>query len=58
MKKFIERIKQQWEQDPVSTTIVAAIALGAVGKFLSVLSEAEGRHAYAKQVRLQERRMR
>jgi hypothetical protein len=58
MKSVIEKFKEQWEKDPVSTTIVTAMALTAVSKFISVLSEVEGRHAYAKQVKNQTRRQR
>lgn len=55
---MFEKIKKKFEEDPITTTIVASIALGAIAKFIGAVSEAEGRHAYSRQVRLAEKRAR
>lgn len=50
MNRGFERLKEQWERDPLTMTIIGAIAVGAVAKLINAISAAEGRHAYHKQV--------
>lgn len=45
-----ESVRKRFEDDPITTTIVAAMALGAAAKLIDALSAAQGRRAYAKQV--------
>ena len=50
MKKGIEKLKQRFEEDPVTIIIVASFAAAAVAKVIDSMSAAQGRRAYAKQI--------
>lgn len=47
---MLEKLKKQWEENPLAVIGVGAAAVGAVAKFVDALSAAKGRRAYAKQV--------
>lgn len=44
------KLKQQFEENPVAVIAVGALALGAVAKVIDASSAAQGRRAYAKQI--------
>lgn len=46
----IDKIKQRFEEDPITTIMVAAFAATAAAKLIDALSAAQGRRAYARQV--------
>lgn len=48
--RFIDKIKQKWEEDPITVIIVASLAAASAAKLIDALSAAQGRRAYAKQV--------
>lgn len=50
MNKGIERLKQRFEEDPVTVLIVGAFVVTATAKLIDAMSAAQGRRAYAKQV--------
>jgi hypothetical protein len=50
MKKFTDRIKREFEENPVQTLMVAALVATAAAKLIDALSAAQGRRAYSKQV--------
>ena len=47
---MIEKLKAQFEKDPVTTIIVGSLAATAAAKLINAVSAAQGRRAYAKQV--------
>jgi len=53
-----EALKARVKADPISTIFVASIAMGSVAKLINAVSAAQGRHAYAKQVKYTTRRRR
>lgn len=50
MKKITDRIKLEWERNPLGVIVVAAIAATAAAKLIDSVSASKGRSAYAKQV--------
>lgn len=44
------KIKQQWNENPIACIAVAALAANAAAKLIDALSAAQGRSAYAKQI--------
>jgi hypothetical protein len=50
MKQGIEKLKQKFNEDPMTVIVVGALAATAVAKLVDAISAAQGRHAYAKQV--------
>lgn len=47
---FTEKIKEEWEKDPVRLIVVSTLAVTAAAKLIDALSAAQGRRAYARQV--------
>ena len=47
---MLEKLKRQFREDPITTILVGSMAVTAVAKIIDVLSAAQGRHAYARQV--------
>lgn len=50
MNKGIEKLKRKFEEDPITTIMVASLAVTAAAKLIDSLSAAQGRRAYAKGV--------
>jgi len=46
-----EQLKKQWNQNPIQVLIVGSLVASAAAKVLNALSAAQGRRAYAKQVK-------
>ena len=47
---FFDKIKHEFDVNPVQTLMVGAFVATAAAKVLDALSSAQGRRAYAKQV--------
>lgn len=45
-----DRLKQEWNDNPLQVIAIVALAAGAVAKVVDSMSAASGRRAYAKQV--------
>lgn len=45
-----DKIKQQWNENPLAVIGVGALAVTAASKLIDAWSAAKGRNAYAKQV--------
>ena len=45
-----DKLKEQWNENPLAVIAVAGLALTAVAKIVDSASAAQGRRAYAKQV--------
>lgn len=45
-----DRLKREWNENPVQVIMVGAFAATAAAKLLDAMSAAQGRRAYAKQV--------
>lgn len=50
MKKITDRLKLEWERNPLNVILVGAIAATAAAKLIDAYSASKGRSAYAKQV--------
>jgi hypothetical protein len=50
MQKTIDRIKREFEENPMQTLMVGALVVTATAKLIDALSAAQGRRAYAQQV--------
>jgi hypothetical protein len=50
MKKFVDNLKRNAQENPVQTLIVAALVLTAMAKFVESAGHAAGSRAYARQV--------
>ena len=50
MNRGIAKIKQKFEEDPITVIMVASVAAIAAAKLIDSMSAAQGRRAYAKQV--------
>lgn len=48
--KYIEKLKQKFEEDPITVIVVGSLAVTATAKLIDAASAAQGRRAYAKQV--------
>lgn len=48
----IEKIKQKFEEDPFTVIMIGAFAATAAAKLIDAVSAAQGRRAYANQVKL------
>lgn len=46
----INKIKQKFNEDPITVILVGSVAIGAMAKLIDAASAAQGRRAYAKQV--------
>lgn len=49
-KQGVERLRQEWNENPVVVIGVVAMAGTAAAKLVDALSAAQGRRAYAKQI--------
>lgn len=47
---MFDKLKQKFEEDPLTVIIVGALAVTAAAKLLDAMSAAQGRRAYARQV--------
>jgi hypothetical protein len=45
-----EKIKKQWDENPLAVIAVGAVAITSAAKLLDAWSAAQGRRAYAKQI--------
>jgi len=50
IKQGLDRLKQKFNEDPLTVILVGSLALGAAAKVIDSASAAQGRRAYAKQV--------
>jgi hypothetical protein len=50
MNSYKERLKQEFNENPMGVIGAAALALTAVAKVIDAASASQGRRAYAKQV--------
>lgn len=50
MQNWKEKLKRQFDENPIACIAVAGLAIGAVAKLIDSLSAAQGRRAYARQV--------
>lgn len=48
--KYTNKIKQKFEEDPITVILVGAAAVTATAKLIDAMSAAQGRRAYAKSV--------
>ncbi len=58
MKNWKDRLKQEWDENPVNVMLAAAVAVTAAAKLLDAVSSSRSRHAYAKQIDHNTRRRR
>ena len=49
--KAIDKLKQQWNDNPLAVITVGALAATAAAKLITSISETQGRRAYAQQIR-------
>jgi len=57
MQKGWNKIKQEFEENPMRVILYGGIALTALAKFIEAASAAQGRRAYAESVKLRARGM-
>lgn len=50
MANWKERLKEEWNNNPLQTILVGSLAAGAASKLLDSVSSARSRRAYAKQI--------
>lgn len=50
MNNWKDRLKKEWDNNPMQVIAVGALAATAAAKLLDAMSAAQGRRAYAKQV--------
>lgn len=50
IREGIDKIKQKFNEDPLTVIVIGALATTATAKLIDALSAAQGRRAYAKQV--------
>jgi len=50
------QLKQQWNENPIGCIAAGALAATSVAKVVDAMSAAQGRRAYAKQVKISEKR--
>ncbi len=50
MNTWKDKLKKQWDENPVAVIGVAAFAATAAAKLIDAVSAAQGRRAYAKQI--------
>ena len=51
IRQGAEKLKQKFNEDPILVVVVGSLAATAAAKLIDSLSAAQGRRAYAKQVR-------
>jgi hypothetical protein len=49
-KRGLNRLKEEWERQPLTVLFIAGIAATGAAKLIDASSAAQGRRAYAKQV--------
>ena len=49
--KAIDKLKEQWNQNPLAVITVGALAATAAAKLITSISETQGRRAYAQQIK-------
>ena len=49
-KRGLNRLKQEWERQPLTVMFIAGIAATGLAKLIDASSAAQGRRAYARQV--------
>jgi len=47
----IDKLKQQWNENPLAVITVGALAATAAAKLITSISETQGRRAYAQQIK-------
>ena len=52
---WYEKLKKEWNDNPLAVIGIAALATTAVSKIIDSLSGVQGRRAYARQVRYKTR---
>lgn len=45
-----EKLKEQWDENPITVIGVGALAITAVAKLIDAVSASKGRRAYARQI--------
>lgn len=50
MDRFFDRIKREWDENPLNVMIVFAVTATAAAKVIDAFSASQGRRAYARQV--------
>lgn len=50
MQNGIKKLKEKFNEDPITFIVVASLAVTATAKLVDSLSAAQGRRAYAKQI--------
>lgn len=53
---MFDKLKKKYEENPLETIAITALAVTAAAKLIDALSAAQGRRAYAQQVRYSTRR--
>jgi len=52
MNEGWKKLKQKWNENPTQVLLVGGIFIASVAKFIDAVSAAQGRHAYAEQVKI------
>lgn len=47
---MLDKLKQQWDENPLAVISIGAVAASAVASIINSMSAAHSRRAYAKQV--------
>lgn len=55
MDKFLEKLKQSWEQNPLQTAAVGALVVSAAAKFLDALSNSRRSRSWEREVSRRDR---
>lgn len=50
MQNGIKKLKEKFNEDPITFIVVASLAVTAMAKLVDSFSAAQGRRAYAKQI--------
>ena len=52
MNEGLRKLKKKWDENPTQVLVVGALVIGSVAKLIDAVSAAQGRHAYAEQVKI------
>ena len=52
MNEGLRKLKRKWDENPTQVLSAGALAITALAKLIDSVSAAQGRHAYAEQVKL------
>jgi len=52
MNEGLKKLRRKWDEKPVEVLVVGAMVLAAAAKFIDAVSAAQGRRAYAEQVKI------